>query len=81
MSREWQAAAIGQRCPRWNLFTEAHIKQLCDQIATENPAWHPDLYATDLSMYMCGVAQRQLWWVLPGSDESFATQDKGTDGV
>jgi hypothetical protein len=81
MSSEWEAAAVGKQCPCWNLFTNTCIKQLCDQVATENPIWHPDLYATDLSTYMVGVAPRWLWWVLPGSGQSIAVQGEATNGV
>lgn len=74
MSGEWKAASQEGRQPRWDIFTEAYIKQVCDEVAINNPLWNPDLYATDLSLYMAGMPSKKLWWVFPGSVRSSAAQ-------
>ena len=70
MTGEWRDASENGRQPRWSYFTEACIRQACEQVASANPDWHPDLYATDLSKYIAGSAPKTMWWVLPGSKSS-----------
>jgi hypothetical protein len=79
MTREWKAASESGRQPRWDIFTDTYIKQACDQVATSNPDWHADLFATDLSRYMTGATSKKMWWVLPGARSS-AVQE-GDDGA
>jgi hypothetical protein len=79
MTREWKDASENGRQPRWDIFTDAYIKQACDQVAKANSDWHPDLYATTLSTYLTGTAAKKMWWILPGSRSSAA--QGSTDGV
>ncbi|KAN0140677.1 hypothetical protein V8E53_001504 [Lactarius tabidus] len=74
MIAEWKTASDGGRNPHWHIFTDAYIKQYCDQVANENPRWNADLYATDLSTYVADASARKQWWVLPGSTRSSAAQ-------
>jgi hypothetical protein len=70
MTAEWKDASESSRKPRWNIFTDTYIKQVCDQVAMSNPDWNPELYATDLSLYLVGTSSRSMWWILPGSRSS-----------
>jgi len=72
MTAEWKDASESGRRPRWNVFTDTYLKQVCDQVAIANPQWHPDLYATNISTYIAGMTSRKMWWVLPGSRTSAA---------
>jgi hypothetical protein len=72
MTREWKDASESRRQPRWGIFTDAYIKQVCDQVAKANPEWHADLYATTLGTYLTGMAPKKMWWVLPGSRSTAA---------
>ncbi|KAN0131148.1 hypothetical protein V8E53_011040 [Lactarius tabidus] len=74
MIAEWKTVTDSGQNPRWHIFTDAYIKQYCDQVATENPTWNPDLYATDLSLYVAETPARKQWWVLPGSTRPSAAQ-------
>ncbi|KAN0141481.1 hypothetical protein V8E53_000726 [Lactarius tabidus] len=74
MIAEWKTVTDSGQNPRWHIFTDAYIKQYCDQVATENPTWNPDLYATNLSLYVAETPARKQWWVLPGSTRPSAAQ-------
>ncbi|KAN0131092.1 hypothetical protein V8E53_011093 [Lactarius tabidus] len=74
MIAEWKTVTDSGQNPRWHIFTDAYIKQYCDQVTTENPTWNPDLYATDLSLYVVETPARKQWWVLPGSTRPSAAQ-------
>jgi hypothetical protein len=63
MTDEWKAASIEQRRPCWHIFTEVNIQYICDQVAVNNPTWFPDLYATNLTLYLNGVHANKLWWL------------------
>jgi hypothetical protein len=70
MTAEWKDASDSGRKPRWSIFTDNYIKQVCDQVAMSNTDWNPQLYATDLSHYLVGTSSRSMWWILPGSQSS-----------
>jgi hypothetical protein len=70
MTAEWRDASESGRKPRWSIFTDTYIKQVCDQVAMSNPEWNRDLYETDLSRYLVGTSTRSMWWILPGSGAS-----------
>jgi hypothetical protein len=80
MIAEWKTVTDSGQNLCWHIFTNAYIKQYCDQVATENPTWNPDLYATDLSLYVAETPARKQWWVLPGSTRPSAAQ-RSDDGV
>jgi hypothetical protein len=63
MTDKWKAASIEQRRPCWHIFTEVNIQYICDQVAINNPTWFPDLYATNLTLYLNGVHANKLWWL------------------
>ena len=72
MGREWKDALENGWQPCWSIFTNAYIKQACDQVTITNPEWHLDLYATNLGTYIAGMASNKMWWVLPVSRLSAA---------
>ncbi|KAN0139736.1 hypothetical protein V8E53_002398 [Lactarius tabidus] len=74
MIAEWKTATDSGWNPHWHIFTDTYIKQYCDQVTTENSTWNPDLYATDLSLYVAEMSARKQWWVLPGSTRPSAAQ-------
>jgi hypothetical protein len=80
MIAEWKTATDSGWNPHWHIFTDTYIKQYCDQVTTENSTWNPDLYATDLSLYVAEMSARKQWWVLPGSTRPSAAQ-RSDDGV
>ncbi|KAN0133108.1 hypothetical protein V8E53_009138 [Lactarius tabidus] len=72
MTNEWKAASTDQRKPRWDIFTEANIAHICDQVAMHNPTWYRYLYATHLSSYLGGQHPKKMWWLhsIPQPSES-----------
>ena len=58
---EWRDVENEHRQPHWNVLTEGAIMQACDQVADANPTWHADLYVTDLSKYIKGLASKSMW--------------------
>ena len=35
-----------------------------------NPGWHPDLYATDLTVHLICTSSASMWWILPVHEPS-----------
>ena len=35
-----------------------------------NPGWHPDLYATDLTVHLIDTSSASMWWILPVHEPS-----------
>jgi hypothetical protein len=63
MANKWKAASTDQQKPRWDIFTEANIAHICDQVAMHNPTWYRYLYATNLSSYLGGQHPSKMWWL------------------
>ncbi|KAN0131122.1 hypothetical protein V8E53_011014 [Lactarius tabidus] len=72
MTNKWKAASTDQRKPCWDIFTEANIAHICDQVAMHNPTWYHYLYATNLSSYLGGQHPKKMWWLhsIPQPSES-----------
>ena len=60
MTAEWRDAFINHRKPRWDLFTDTFIAASCNEAAMANPGWHPDLYATDLTVHLIGTSSASM---------------------
>ena len=64
VAEEWTHADNTGRAPNWGLFTMSYISRHCRQIAQNEPLWHRDLSAVDLSNYLRGITnKKKLWWV------------------
>ena len=64
VAEEWTHADNTGRAPNWGLFTTSYISRHCRQIAKNEPLWHRDLFAVDLSSYLRGITnKKKLWWV------------------
>ena len=79
MTAEWRDAFINHRKPRWDLFTDTFIAASCNEAAMANPGWHPDLYATDLTVHLIGTSSASMWWILPVHEPS--ADPYGGDGA
>ena len=79
MTAEWRDVFINHRKPRWDLFTDTFIAASCNKAAMANPGWHPDLYATNLTVHLIGTSSASMWWILPVHEPS--ADPFGGDGV
>ncbi|KAN0139725.1 hypothetical protein V8E53_002387 [Lactarius tabidus] len=83
MADEWKAASTSQQKPCWDIFTEANIACICDQVAMHNPTWYHYLYATNLSSYLGGQHPSKMWWlhsILQPSEAQQSAVQGGTVG-
>ena len=72
MMQEWQSAYLNKWQPNLGIFTNARLKDACDEVTNANPDWHKDLRVTDLESYISKLSANKKWWVLPGSRLSAA---------
>ena len=73
---EWRSASEQSRLPKWSLFTEDYIANVCREVGLALPLWHPDLFATDIAHYMNGMLKKDMWW-LP----DIPVVQEGSDGA
>jgi|ERR1700677_405894 hypothetical protein len=60
---EWRRAGQLGREGEWDNINVPYVEQLCKNARGSNPDWHADLSMLDLSKYINGTAQEQMWWV------------------
>ena len=46
----------------WTGLTVAAVHVLCQQQATTNPEWHPDISVESLDSYFEEIPPNRLWW-------------------
>jgi hypothetical protein len=60
LTDEWKEVGRDKHPPTWDNISVSYIEQLCLEAWEEEPVWHPDLTAFDISLHMTGMSTKKM---------------------